>query len=226
MDAADRTPRAVTRVWDLPTRLFHWTLALLVVFSVVTAKVGGNWIDWHMRSGYTILALIVFRVIWGFAGSRYARFADFVRGPSAIAAYLRGMRSASAPAHAGHNPLGALSVLAMLAILLLQAATGLFANDSIANEGPLAKLVSGATSDLATRIHKLNQYAIFVLVALHLAAVAWYAFARRDNLVLPMLTGDKPGTALPPATDDLALRLRALVVLALAAGLAAFVVTR
>jgi cytochrome b len=220
----NRAPR--TRIWDLPTRLFHWALVVLVVFSVVTAKVGGNWIDWHMRSGYTILALLLFRILWGFAGARYARFAAFVRGPAAIVEYVRRLRAGRAATHAGHNPLGALSVLAMLAALLVQASTGLFANDAIASEGPLAKFVSGATSDFATRIHKLNQYLIFALIALHLAAVAYYHFAKRENLVLPMLTGDKPGRIGEPAVDDLALRLRAAALFALAAGAVALLVTR
>jgi cytochrome b len=220
----DRAPR--TRIWDLPTRLFHWLLAALVVFSVVTAKVGGNWIDWHMRSGYAVLALLLFRILWGFVGARYARFAAFVRGPAAIADYVRRLRAGDAAAHAGHNPLGALSVLAMLAALLVQASSGLFANDAIASEGPLAKYVSGAASDFATRIHKLNQYPIFALIALHVAAVAYYHFAKRENLVLPMLTGDKPGRVGEPAADDLALHLRAVALLALAAGAVAFLVTR
>lgn len=218
--------QARTRVWDLPTRLFHWALATLLVFSIVTAKVGGNWIDWHMRSGYAILALLLFRILWGFVGARYARFATFVRGPQAIAAYLRRLRAGQAATHAGHNPLGALSVLAMLAVLLAQGSSGLFANDAIASEGPLAKFVSGATSDFATRIHKLNQYAIYALIALHLAAIAYYYFVKRENLILPMLTGDKPGRVGAPAADDLALRVRAGALLALAAGAVAFVVTR
>ena len=99
------------RIWDLPTRLFHWSLAVLVVFSIVTAHIGGAWIDWHFRSGYAVLALIAFRIAWGFVGGRHARFANFLRGPSGIAAALRGE---PAP-HAGHNPLGGLSVIGMLA---------------------------------------------------------------------------------------------------------------
>lgn len=216
----------MTRVWDLPTRLFHWVLVLLVVFSIVSAKIGGNWIDWHMRSGYCILALVLFRVMWGFAGPFHARFANFVRPPSAVFGYLRDLRNGRAAAPAGHNPLGALSVLAVLAVLLLQASTGLFANDSISSEGPLAKLVSSATSDLLTRVHKINQFVIFALIALHLAAIAYYYFARRENLVLPMITGDKPGAGLAPSSDALRDRLRAALLLAVAAAVAGYVVTR
>lgn len=214
------------RVWDLPTRLFHWVLVLLVVFSIVSAKIGGNWLDWHMRSGYCILALVLFRIMWGFAGSHHARFANFVRPPSAIVSYLRGMRDGSAAAQAGHNPLGALSVVAVLLVLLLQASSGLFANDSIASEGPLAKLVSSASSDLLTRVHKINQYVIFALIALHLAAIAYYYFAKRENLVVPMFTGDKSGATFVPAIDDTRVRVRAAILLAIAAAFAGYVVTR
>jgi len=212
------------RIWDLPTRLFHWSLVLLVVFSVATAKVGGNWMDWHMRSGYAVLALLVFRLLWGFAGSRYALFAQFIRAPRAVLAYLRAPRGAG-ERHAGHNPLGGWSVLALLAALLVQAATGLFANDEIATEGPLSKLVSGATASLMTKIHLLNQNAIYALVALHLAAIAYYFFAKRENLVVPMVTGDKRGIAAEPAQDDALVRARAALLAALAAGLVGYVVS-
>jgi cytochrome b len=216
----------VTRIWDLPTRLFHWILFLLVCFSVVSAKIGGNWIDWHMRSGYCILTLVLFRIIWGFAGSHHARFGNFIRPPAAVFSYVRELRSGTAAAQAGHNPLGALSVLALLAALLLQASTGLFANDEIASEGPLAKFVSSAMSDRLTGIHKINQYIIFVLITLHLAAIAYYYFAKRENLVLPMLTGDKYGAGLVPSRDDTMVRVRAAVLLAVVATLAGYVVSR
>jgi cytochrome b len=217
----------VIRVWDLPTRLFHWVLVLLVTFSIVSAQIGGNWIDWHMRSGYCILALVLFRIMWGFAGSHHARFANFVRPPAAVLSYLRALRGGTAPAQAGHNPLGALSVVALVAVLLLQASTGLFANDdSTSTEGPLAKLVSNKTSNLLTLVHKVDQYVIYVLLALHLAAIAYYYFAKGENLVLPMLTGDKRGTGFVASSDDAALRIRAAVVLAIAAAVAGYIATR
>ncbi|MGB3427775.1 MAG: cytochrome b/b6 domain-containing protein, partial [Burkholderiaceae bacterium] len=134
---------AGTRIWDLPTRLFHWTLVVLIAFSVVTVKLGGLWMDWHMRSGYAILTLVLFRILWGFAGSHYARFSTFVHRPATILDYLRGSLSHGA----GHNPLGGLSVLAILAMLLLQASTGLFSNDGNFTEGPLARLVSSAAGE-------------------------------------------------------------------------------
>jgi cytochrome b len=207
---------AGVRVWDLPTRLFHWTLAALVVFSVVTANIGGNWIQWHFYSGYAILTLIAFRLVWGFAGGRYARFSSFLFGPSAILAALR--NSPGAPRTLGHNPLGSLSVFALLASVGLQAAIGLFANDDIASEGPLAKFVSNALSDRLTSLHHLNANIIYALVALHLLAILFYLLRRRENLVRPMLTGDKPvGDATMASRDDTALRVRAAIVLCLCA---------
>lgn len=224
-NAAPATPPAqaaavATRVWDLPTRLFHWSLALLVVAAFATAKLGGLWMDWHQRAGYAILTLLLFRLLWGFAGGRYARFASFVRGPLGLLAYVGGQARHAA----GHNPLGALSVLALLAALLLQAGTGLFATDDIFTEGPLAKLVSGAFAAAATRLHHQGEWLLYALVGLHLAAIAGYALFRRQNLVTPMLTGDAP-IAAPAARDDALLRWRALLLLALCAALVGYVVT-
>lgn len=207
------------RIWDLPTRLFHWLLAALVLCSVATAKLGGLWIDWHMRAGYAILALVLFRVLWGFAGSRYARFANFVRGPRAVLDYLRGRGAQGA----GHSPLGALSVLALLAALLVQAASGLFANDAIATEGPLAKLVSGAVSDSLTSVHKRGEYLLYGLVGLHLAAIAFYRLVLRQDLLRPMLSGDRLAAA-EPARDDASMRLRAALLAALSAALVGYIV--
>lgn len=229
---------AAPRIWDLPTRLFHWALVSLVVFSFVTAKIGGNAMAWHMRSGYAILTLLLFRLVWGFIGARYARFTTFVRGPGAVVAYVRGLRTPDdagpaaavagpiASAQAGHSPLGALAVVAMLLVLLVQATTGLFANDEIFTEGPLAKLVSGETSARLTGIHLANQWVIVSLVALHLLAIAWYTFARRDNLVGAMIFGDKPGARAEPANDDVATRVRAAIALAICAGIVAWIVNR
>ncbi len=202
------------RIWDLPTRLFHWSLAVLVVFSIVTAHIGGAWIDWHFRSGYAVLALIAFRIAWGFVGGRHARFANFLRGPSGIAAALRGE---PAP-HAGHNPLGGLSVIAMLALIGAQAVGGLFANDDIASEGPLVRLVSKATSDTITTLHRINEKLILALVVLHVAAIFFYLWRKRTNLVRPMITGDKSDVDPAQSTpDDAALRVRAALLLALSA---------
>ena len=174
------------RVWDLPTRLFHWVLAILVVASIISGKIGGNLIDWHGKFGLAILGLLTFRIIWGLVGSTYARFASFFPTPGRIRAYFRGEWK-----EPGHNPLGALSVFALLGLLALQVATGLPGNDDIAFRGPLFDLVGKALSDRMTGIHKLSINLLFALIALHVAAIMFYARARRDNLVKPMITGWK-----------------------------------
>jgi cytochrome b len=213
---------AQVRVWDLPTRLFHWALLALVVFSFVSVKLGGFWMDWHMRSGYAILALLVFRILWGFAGSRYALFASFVRRPSQVIGYLRGQVEHGA----GHSPLAAVSVLALLGVLLAQAGTGLFSNDGNFTEGPLARLVSSATSERLSTIHRFGEWALYALVGLHVAAIAYYTTFRKVALVRPMITGDRLDVDAPSADDGLAMRLRALALAVASAALVAFIVTR
>jgi len=178
-------------VWDLPLRLFHWLLVALVVVSVVSVNIGGNAMQIHLLSGYTVLALLLFRILWGFLGSTHARFASFVRSPGYAFAYLRALRRGESSQHLGHNPAGAWSVVLMLAVILIQAGTGLFANDDIATEGPLAKLLSKDVSDRITGIHQLNAKLLFALIALHLSAVAFYVLGKRENLVKPMFTGFK-----------------------------------
>ncbi len=220
MSRADPPAMARTRIWDLPTRLFHWMLAALVAISIITAKVGGLWMDWHMRSGYAILALVVFRVLWGFAGSRYARFATFVRSPRVVLDHLRGRDGHVA----GHSPAGALSVVSLLGVLLLQASTGLFTNDGSFTEGPLARLVSRAASDWLSTVHRFGEWALYALVGLHIAAIAYYALLRKSALVGPMITGDQR-TIAPPAEDDGWMRARALLLAALAASLVTYVVS-
>lgn len=174
------------RVWDLPTRLFHWLLALLVVAAFVTGWFGGNLIEWHGRAGIAITGLLAFRLVWGFVGSTYARFADFVPGPAHIWAHIRGEWNGL-----GHNPFGALSVLALLAILIFQVGSGLVSNDDIAFEGPLYALVSKDTSDWLSSLHRLNFWVIIVLVSLHVLAILFYVHVKKDNLVKPMITGVK-----------------------------------
>lgn len=174
------------RVWDLPTRLFHWLLFVLMVAAVVAAKIGGNAMEWHGRFGHLIFGLIVFRLVWGVVGSTTARFSHFVRGPCAMRDYLQGRWRGI-----GHNPLGALSVLALLGLTGFQAATGLFANDDIAFRGPLAALVSTDISNLLSGWHRQAEWFIYGLVGLHVAAVLYYTHARKDNLLKPMVMGSK-----------------------------------
>lgn len=176
-------------VWDIPTRLFHWALVVLVVAAFVTAKIGGHAMIWHGRLGLAILGLLVFRIIWGFVGSTYARFLNFVRGPGAIFAYLRGQWQGL-----GHNPVGALSVLALLGILAAQAATGLFANDDIAFEGYLMPLVGSELSGKITGIHHLLEKLLLALVVLHIGTIVFYARVKKHDLVKPMISGWAEGT--------------------------------
>lgn len=213
-------PEAVkVRVWDLPTRLFHWTLAACVITSVISAKIGGNAMDWHFRSGYVVFALLAFRLLWGLVGGRWSRFASFLYAPSTLRRYLRGGSRADEHHEVGHSPLGALSVFALLGLLAAQVGSGLFADDEIASAGPLVKFVSGATSSLLTSWHKsFGQWLIIVLVLLHVAAIVAYRLRRGRDLVTPMLLGDKwlpPGV--PGSADTMATRVLALMLLALCA---------
>lgn len=221
MSRARPTTGAV-RVWDLPTRLFHWLLAACVAGSLVSVSLGGNAIGWHFRFGYAIMALLLFRVLWGLVGPRYARFSAFPPSPAAALRYLRGERNDSP----GHNPLGALSVYALLAALALQVGTGLFATDDIMWDGPLKALVSNATGEWLTRLHRINRFVVIALVALHLAAIAWYVRVRKESLVRPMITGDKLLERALPAADGARERLLALALLGASATTVWALVTR
>lgn len=206
------------RIWDLPTRVFHWGLVLCVVGLVVTGKIGGEAMVWHFRLGYFVLTLLLFRLVWGFVGGHWSRFAVFLVGPAGILRYLQG-RSVSPSA--GHNPLGALSVLALLGFAMLQVATGLISDDEIATAGPLAQMVAGAWVSKGTYYHAaIGQYVLYVLVLLHIAAMVFYRFKRKENLVPAMWHGDKalaePHTS---ARDDGKSRLKALLVFVVSAGL-------
>ena len=191
------TPRSV-RVWDLPVRLFHWLLVALIIVSFTTAQIGGNAMQIHELSGFTILTLVLFRVLWGVFGSTYARFTDFVRRPGQAIEYARSLTLGRPAFYAGHNPLGGWMIVALLLCLLVQAGTGLFANDDIMTEGPLYDWVSKQTSDLLSRIHEINFYVLLVLVVLHVAAALYYLWGKRENLILPLFTGRKQ---VPEAQD-------------------------
>lgn len=191
MSEAVETPAAApapalerTRVWDLPTRVAHWAFLLGVCVSWWTAETGR--LEWHRWSGYALLGVVLFRLYWGFAGGSTARFANFVRGPRAIAAYLRGGGRASL----GHNPLGALSVLALLGVLLLQIVLGLFAVDVDGIEsGPLSLYVSFETGRACAEWHDTVFGVLQVLILLHILAVLYYLVVRRQNLIGTMITG-------------------------------------
>jgi cytochrome b len=223
---AEAAPLAPVRVWDLPTRAFHWLLALAMVGSVASAKIGGGAMVWHFRLGYVVLALLAFRVLWGLVGGRWSRFASFFYGPGTVLRYLRGQARPGDHLDVGHNPLGSLSVWALLAVVAVQLGTGLVADDEIANLGPLNHLVASETALSATSWHKTwGQWMVLGLVGLHVAAIVFYRVVRRQDLVRPMIAGDK---ALPPGTpaseDGLRQRLLALALLGLCAAATAAVV--
>lgn len=199
------------RVWDLPTRLFHWLFAACVIGALVTIKLGdGLWMEWHMRFGIFTLALLVFRLIWGFTGSYYARFGTFIKGPSALLAYLR---HRTAPV-AGHNPLGGLSVIAMLVVIAIQAVSGLFVSDDILYEGPFYAEVSQQTAQFMRSVHATNENFVIALIALHLLAILIYTLTGK-GLVRAMITGNANASRYasdsPMARDDLGLRLWGLI---------------
>jgi cytochrome b len=182
-------------VWDLPVRLTHWLLVLSVAGSYVTHRLGTDAFRYHRWCGYAALVLVALRCAWGFLGPRHARFRSFVRGPRTVLRYLVELARGRTAAFAGHNPAGGWMVLLLLALLLGQALTGLFANDKIADTGPLYGLVMSHTSDRLTRWHHRLFDALLIAVALHVIAVGAYLLARKTNLVMPMLTGRKPASA-------------------------------
>ena len=213
--------RIKIRIWDLPTRLFHWALVLCLVGLITTAQIGGNAMDWHFRFGYGVLTLLLFRFLWGFMGGYWSRFSSFFYSPAAIYRYVRdaNMRSPSL----GHNPLGAASVYAMLILLLLQVGTGLVSDDEIAAAGPLSKYVASAWVSQATFYHsEIGKRLILALVGLHLAAVLFHQFKKREDLVRPMISGDKAlDSTAASSRDDTKSRALAMVLLALCAALVA-----
>lgn len=192
--------RTDVRIWDLPTRLFHWSLATCVLLSIVSAKAGE--MVWHFRFGYVLFTLLAFRILWGLVGGHWSRFTSFLFGPGAFWRYLRGTQQPGEHLDVGHNPLGALSVFAVLAVLAVQVGTGLVADDEIANLGPLNRLVSSDTGLAATAWHKnWGQWLILGLVGLHLAAIAFYTW-RGQGLIGAMVGGDKTLPADTPASRD------------------------
>lgn len=209
------------KVWDVPVRLFHWTLFGLLAFLFWSGKTGGNAMVWHMYAGYAVLALVIFRVLWGFLGSTHARFGSFLAGPGRMISFARAMLSKS-PAHSvGHNPLGGWMVVVLLGSLALQAGTGLFANDDIATEGPLVALISKELSDRLTSIHHWNFNFLLACAGIHVLAVLFHVFVKKENLVSAMFTGVKKfdgevkeGSAVRFASSWLALGLFALALVA------------
>lgn len=215
--SAPETQRAP--IWDVPIRLFHWLLVVLIAFSWWTGE--NHDMEWHRLSGYGILGLLIFRIYWGFVGGRTARFAQFVRGPRAILTYLRTLASASHETTAGHNPVGGWSVLAMLVTLAAMVVAGLFSVDVDGFEsGPLADYVSFAQGRFAAHVHGFIFNLLLALVALHIVAVFFYLVRHRRNLIGPMIHGRYKVGAKQVVLPLRASHWRALLGVALAAFLA------
>lgn len=215
------------RVWDLPTRLFHWSLALCVVGSFTSVKIGGNAMAWHLAFGYAVFALLAFRLVWGFVGGRWSRFASFIYSPATLLRYLRRQDRSDEHLDVGHTPLGSASVFAMLLFLSAQVASGLFADDEIATTGPLNRFVSTSTGLLLTGYHKsIGQWVLMGLVLLHVAAILTYWVRLRRDLIGPMISGDKMlSPDVPGSNDDRATRALAVVLLTGCAAVVAGIVT-
>jgi cytochrome b len=179
--------KIIIRVWDLPIRVFHWLLVLCIVGSLVSANLGNNAVEWHAYFGYSVLTLLIFRILWGFVGSTHARFTSFFPNREKILNYLQG----NAPRVLGHNPLGALSVFALLLVLSVQVLTGLFVDDEITFQGPLAKYVSNSLVSILSEIHEGNQVVIYTLITIHIAAIIYYKKFKGEDLITPMIRGDK-----------------------------------
>lgn len=216
--ATSPVTRAV-RVWDLPVRLTHWSFAVLVPAMWITAE-NSQW-GWHTRLGHALLALLIFRVIWGFVGTDTARFCSFVKGPGKVLAYLRG--GYEHKSEKGHNPLGALAVLAMLAIIAAQVGMGLFAGDPFDGAtGPLNPLVGVLTADTITETHKWFVYVVFAMIGLHILAIGVYGAFQANNLIGAMIGGKAEKTQ-GVADNPPASWVRAFVAFAVSAGIALWV---
>lgn len=223
MADSDEQQPASRRVWDAPVRIFHWAIVGLVVTSWVTADQGFMRI--HQWSGSALLALLLFRLAWGLFGSSTARFSGFVRSPFAAFRYLRALSRSDPPKYAGHNPAGGWMVLALLSLLCAQVTTGLFANDGLGFMGPLALQVAADDSDRLTSLHGWLFNLLLLLVWLHVVAVFFYLLVKRENLILPMLTGRKPAHLMPGGHEPRMARLWiAAILFAIAAGVAWWVV--
>ena len=205
------------RIWDLPTRIFHWALALAVIGLVITGNVGGNAMVWHFRLGYCVASLLIFRIVWGFVGGFWSRWKQFTLSPMRLKDHVFSKSSESN--YLGHNPSGSLSVLVILLFLSAQVGSGFISDDEIANAGPLTHLVSEKTIQWASYWHtEIGKVVISPLVLVHILAIAWYFYRKKINLVRPMMTGDKSTTESATASSDRPIDwLKALLVLGLSA---------
>ncbi len=205
-------------VWDLPLRLFHLLFALSVCASFATAKAGFDWVEIHMRLGYWMIGLLVFRIIWGFVGPRHARFMNFIKGPVTVWRYTRKFLKGEALESVGHNPLGSLMVILMLVLVCVQVGTGLFVTDDIMYSGPYSPVVSSMTADSLTGWHHRNFNFILIAVVLHIGAAVYYLRVRQQDLITPMVSGKKAASVVPEAEElDGSQLLKALIVAVISA---------
>ncbi len=200
-------------VWDLPVRVSHWTIVVLVFAMWLTSELGGEWLERHMVIGYVLLGVVLFRLIWGIIGTRYARFTGFAWHPRGLLDHLRHFFSRTPSGYIGHNPMGTLSVVALLGLLLFQLGTGLFVDDDIYLRGPLATWVDRDMRVELTALHKEGFHVLLALIVLHVAAILYYRVVKRESLVLPMITGKKrvPESSADQAADLTGWWWRALI---------------
>ena len=214
-------------VWDLPLRLFHWLIVLSIIGSYTTAKLGVDYMQYHFYFGYFMIAMLIFRITWGFIGQRHARFSSFLTGPSAFFTYAKQMFSRAGHVSVGHNPVGGVMVIVMLILLAVQATTGLFTTDTIIWNGPFYPTVSESTGSFLSSVHEANFNIILGVVGLHLAAIIYYHWVKKQNLVSAMFTGYKPAVHVP---EHLAIAssqvLKALVVCMAAAGIVYWILSK
>ena len=181
------TPHRRIVVWDAATRLFHWLVALLVLAAYVTYRL--NWIFMHVLAGEAVLALVLFRILWGFLGSETTRFASFMAPPGVALAYLAGIFRRQSPPRVGHNPAGGWMIVLLLALLVGETLTGILDNNDVASVGPLSAALSEPGMNVVTTLHRVLWDALVVAIAIHLVAVLFYAVVLRQDLLLPMITG-------------------------------------
>lgn len=211
----------VVRVWDAPTRLFHWLVAVLVAAAYATWRL--NWMMWHGWIGDAVLALLLFRLAWGFFGSETARFSGFLVSPATAVRHLRHLLRREPDRQAGHNPAGGWMVLLLLFLLFAETLTGLYVANDIADVGPLTEITPASVADAIDAAHRIFWDALLAAVVLHVLAILVYATAKGQNLLRPMITGAKllPDSVPPPRVASLA---RAILLFALSAAAAAFLV--
>lgn len=184
-------------VWDWPVRVMHWGLVVAVFGAWLTRELEGDWFAWHVRCGYAVIVIACVRLVWGFVGTRHARFSNFVRGPKTVLHDLRALVQRDAEGNVGHTPAGAWMIVTLLAMLLAQGLTGLFSNDQVYQTGPLFGYVTGETSDRLTTLHKQIFDVLWIAILIHVLAAFFYLLVKRRNLIAPMFSGKKSRSDVP-----------------------------